>query len=153
MKSFEKLWDIISKVESKFWRWEGYIILNWIKHSWAVMVYFGFVIWESKYNTPFTFFEHVEIYALFGRTKWTQNLQLEDQNRIQGPGPNFPLVLAFCFNQINSHLFLFQLLVHTYHRLLINRPLLKLLYLTSSPSIQDRRTVFLTVEPNLNTIS
>ena len=32
------------------------------------------------------FFENVEIYALFGRTKWTQNLRWEDQNRFQGPG-------------------------------------------------------------------
>ena len=26
MKNFEKLWVIISKVRSKFWRWEGYIV-------------------------------------------------------------------------------------------------------------------------------
>ena len=32
------------------------------------------------------FFEHVEIYALLGRTKWTQNLRWEDQYRFQGPG-------------------------------------------------------------------
>ena len=54
------------------------------------MVYFGFVIWESKYNTPFTFFEHVEIYALFGRTKWTQNLRSVAQNRFQGLGLTGP---------------------------------------------------------------
>ena len=64
--------------------------------------------------------------------------------------PHFPLVLAFCFNQDHSHLVLFQLLAHTYHGMWFKRPLLILLYLTSFPSIQDRRTVFLTVEPNLN---
>ena len=31
-------------------------------------------------------FENIEVYALFGRTKWTQNLRQEDQNRFQGPG-------------------------------------------------------------------
>ena len=31
--------------------------------------------------------KHVENYALFGRTKWTQNQHREDQNRFQGPGP------------------------------------------------------------------
>ena len=43
------------------------------------------------------FLEHVEVYELFGRTKWTQNLRWEDQNRLQGPGSSsspveFPVV-------------------------------------------------------------
>ena len=31
--------------------------------------------------------EHAEIYALFGRTKWTQDLRWEDQNWFHRPGP------------------------------------------------------------------
>ena len=45
------------------------------------------------------FSEHVHIYALFGRTKWTQNLRWEDQNRYKGPGvgppPTVLLVVDF----------------------------------------------------------
>ena len=45
-------------------------------------------LWGGQ-NTKYAFmmfFENVEIYALFGRTKWTQNPRKEDQNRFQGPG-------------------------------------------------------------------
>ena len=48
------------------------------------------------------FLEHVEIYALFGRTKWTQNLRWEDQNRFQGPG--FPLSHGSQGNNMIDHL-------------------------------------------------
>ena len=40
----------------------------------------------STQNKQFLFAECVKMYAFFGRTEWTQNLRLEDQNRFQGPG-------------------------------------------------------------------